>query len=227
MSIRYRKVSGGMYNDAKVLTLSKDAFFLWKSFLAGPCTTNIPGVLIGSKTVFLEATEKWISEPEFDAGLAEIVGQKMAIADFQCRLMYLPNALKHQGERPNINQIKAWCNTWRDMRNCPLKWHIYHRLLRFIRQMDATSKSPLKHSYQLAFSEACEAPEFARNENYTDPFESLYPCGFQDSRNPTAKVSRTQEQEQEQEQEETSASAGFSCEPKISGIAGVIEGGKS
>lgn len=227
MSVRYRKVSGGMYNDSKVLAMDKNAVFLWQAFLTGPYTTNIPGVLVGSKTVFLEATEKWLTEQEFDTALAQIAGQKMAVADFQCRLVYLPNAQKHQGERLNLNQIKAWVNTWREMRDCPLKWHIYHKLFRFIRQMDATSKKPSEHAYELAFLGACEAPKYVTEENYSDPFESLYSYSYQPSRNPTAKDSRTQEQEQEQEQEETAARAGSSRVARSSGIAGCINGGKS
>jgi len=202
MTMRYRQVTGGMLNDAKVRGFSIQALTVWTAFLVGPQTTSLPGVLTGRKEPHMLAVSDWLSEHEFDVAIAQIVGQKMAITDWKAGLIFLPNATKHCPV-PSQKTIKGWSSTWRDIRDCELKWHVFHHLMRYCRANDARSKVPKARVAESAFVEACEVPAAVVSPSYFDPYRetlkaaSNQPLGVFEA--PSGKVFDVQEQEQEQE----------------------------
>lgn len=118
---RYRKVEMQMHSDAKVMGLSRpkpSGYSLWCELLIGPQTGLIPGVQCIGRAAFAEQLG-WEVE-DFTACFNEIASQGMATADWKARLIWLPNAIKHN-EPANPKQVAAWHEAWSLVPNCPLK----------------------------------------------------------------------------------------------------------
>lgn len=105
---RYRKIEVRTWTDEKFRALSPmcpSAQSLWFYLLTGPHTGPIPGLFRAGRAAMAEDLG-WALD-DFDRVFEELVDAGMARADFRARLVWLPNAVRHNlPENPNI--VKAW-----------------------------------------------------------------------------------------------------------------------
>ncbi|MBK3333527.1 hypothetical protein [Burkholderia pseudomallei] len=98
---------------------------LWLYLLTGPHiaqTHTVPGVYLVSRAALAEALHWDIAD--FDAAFSPISRRKMAVADWDHQILWLPNALKRHMPRSPHN-ILAWRAGWDLIPECALKRRIY------------------------------------------------------------------------------------------------------
>lgn len=175
---RYRKIEVRTWSDEKFRTLSPmqpSGQGLWFFLLTGPHTGPIPGLFRAGRAAMAEELG-WTPEA-FDEAFREVSEQGMAKADFVARLMWLPNAIKHnKPESPNV--VKSWAPEFDLLPECPLKLEALEAIKSFVCAMGP--------GFSSAFAGAFESPGKP----------SRKPSG-----KASAKAMPNQEQEQEQEQE--------------------------
>ena len=179
---RYRKVEVRIWSDEKFRALSPVqpsgqglCFFL----LTGPHTGPIPGLFRAGRAAMAEELG-WPLEA-FDEAFREVSEQGMAKADFAARLMWLPNAIKHnKPESPNV--VKSWSAEFDLLPECPLKLEALEAIKTFV--------CSLGPGFSSAFAGAFEAHGKPSGKASGKP-----------SGKPSGKTMPNQEQEQEQEQE--------------------------
>lgn len=105
---RYRKIEVRTWSDEKFRSLSAIApsgQALWFFMLTGPHTGPIPGLFRAGRAAMAEELD-WDVEA-FDKAFGEVFQQGMAKADFKAKLVWLPNAIKHnKPESPNV--VRGW-----------------------------------------------------------------------------------------------------------------------
>ncbi len=125
---RFRMVEVRIWSDAKFRSLTPIppcGQGLWLHLLTCQQTSIIPGVIIAGKLTICD-TLKWSPE-QFDIPFQELYENGMANADFDARLIWLPNALKYN-KPPNENVIIGWKNMWSEVPECELKNTIWTAL---------------------------------------------------------------------------------------------------
>jgi len=129
---RYRKIDTRMWGDVKFRELSSpapSAKYLWIFLLTGPHTTNLPGLFRAGEMSLAEELG-WPVET-FRERFAELSGAGLAKADWNARVVWIPNAVKYN--RPdNPNVVKSWRDSWDEVPECPLKSEAYERLKGFM-----------------------------------------------------------------------------------------------
>jgi len=116
---------------------------------------------------------------DFDKAFQEVFQQGMVKADFDSRVVWIPNAIKHnRPESPNV--VISWGKEIDLIPECALKDEAIMMLFNHIELIDSESDKPEKRSYSTAF-------EKAFGKATAKPFKKPMP---------------NQEQEQEQEQEQ-------------------------
>lgn len=124
----YRKVSTATWTDRKVLNLtplqpSGQALFLM--LMVGPQSTHIPGVQPVGRLAFSEMLG-WEAEA-FDEAFTEVYREGLAKADWKARLIFVPNAIKHNlPQSPNV--VKSWGAMWARVPECDLKTEVWKAL---------------------------------------------------------------------------------------------------
>ena len=114
---RYRKVEPIIWLDEKFRNLSEKEKYLFLFLLTAPQTGPIPGLFRAGRATL--ADELGWEASEFDKAFKELEKQGMARADFSARLVWLPNALKHNNpESPN--DVKAWASAYEQLPECGL-----------------------------------------------------------------------------------------------------------
>lgn len=175
---RYRKIEVRTWSDEKFRALSPmppSGQGLWFFLLTGPHTGPIPGLFRAGRAAMAEELG-WSAEA-FDEAFREVSDQGMAKADFVARLVWLPNAIKHnKPESPNV--VKSWAPEFDLLPECPLKLEALEAIKAFV--------CALGPGFSGAFAGAFESPGKASGK----------PSG-----KPSSKTMPNQEQEQEQEQE--------------------------
>lgn len=147
---------------------------LWFFLLTGPHTGPIPGLFRAGRAAMAEELD-WPLEA-FDEAFGEAFQEGMAKADFKARLVFLPNAIKHnRPESPNV--VRGWRSELSLLPECDLKNEAIAHLMAELENMG--------EPYARALSEAL-------GERERKP--SAKP-----SANPSAKAMPNQEQEQEQD----------------------------
>ncbi|CAJ7031507.1 Replication protein 15 [Burkholderia pseudomallei] len=145
-----------MWADEKFVKLSRfqpSGQALWVYLLTGPHTLQtrmVPGVYVIGRAAIAEALH-WSLE-EFDACFREIFGRKMAEADWDRQILWLPNVLKRHLPRSPDN-VRAWRVGWDLIPDCALKRKI-HRAIKpiiarnehFARAFDEALK-PVPHGF--------------------------------------------------------------------------------
>jgi hypothetical protein len=118
---RYRKIEVRTWSDEKFRELSKIppcAQGLWFFLLTGPHTGPIPGLFRAGRAAMAEELG-WKLEA-FDEAFAEISAMGMVKADFDARLVWLPNAIKHnKPESPNV--VRSWRHELDLLPECEMK----------------------------------------------------------------------------------------------------------
>lgn len=176
---RYRKVEVKTWVDNKFRQLSPmppSGRGLWLFLMTGPFTGPIPGLFRAGRAAMAEELE-WNIEA-FDEAFQEVSSQGMAKADFKERLVWLPNALKHnKPESPNV--VRSWRDEIELLPECDLKNEAIANIRNHLMALGT--------AYLQAFD------EILTDEN--KPSAKAY-------RKASPKTTPNQEQEQEQEQEE-------------------------
>lgn len=110
-----------MWGDAKFRSLSApkpNARDLWIFLLTGPHNTAVPGLFALGEAAMAEAMGWPLAATK--ACLAEILGKGMMKMDQGTRLVWLPNALRHNApENPNV--VQGWKLPWSELPECGLK----------------------------------------------------------------------------------------------------------
>lgn len=171
VSGRYRKVEVRTWGDEKFRALSPMppcGQGLWLFLITGPHTGPIPGLFRAGRAAMAEELD-WEIEA-FDKAFQEAFQQGMVKADFKARVMWVPNAIKHnKPESPNV--VKSWAAEFDLIPECDLKREAFEAL--------KASIHALGESFGKAFDETFGKP-------------SAKPS-------PKAMPNQEQEQEQEQD----------------------------
>lgn len=118
---RYRKVEVRTWGDEKFRSLSAlppCGQGLWLFLITGPHTGPIPGLFRAGRAAMAEELD-WELEA-FDKAFQEVFQQGMVKADFKARVMWVPNAIKHnRPESPNV--VKSWAAEFDLIPECDLK----------------------------------------------------------------------------------------------------------
>jgi hypothetical protein len=179
---RYRKVEVKTYGDEKFRRLSPIppcGQGLWLYLITGPHTISIPGLFRAGRAALAEELG-WPQEA-FDKAFAEVFEQGMAKADWSNRVVWIPNAVKHnKPASPNV--ITSWAAELELIPECDLKTEAMQGI--------AEALLSLNPAFSEAFAELHE-PSKPRHKPSAKP-----------SSKPSHKPSPNQEQEQEQEQKQ-------------------------
>jgi len=117
-----------MWCDEKFRSLSMiqpSGQALWLYLLTGPQTGIMPGLFRAGRAGMAEELE-WSVE-QFDERFHELFEKGMAKADFKARIVWLPNAIKHNPPA-NPNIVKSWKKEFDLLPECPLKLEAYEAL---------------------------------------------------------------------------------------------------
>jgi len=130
---RYRKIDSRIWGDEKFRTLSKpkpNAQSLWLYLLTGPHTNGCPGLFnVGPMSV--SESLGW-SLKAFHKAFQEVFDKGMVKADFEARVILIPNAIKYDPpENPNV--LKKWAKDYDEIPECELKTEYYEILKAFIK----------------------------------------------------------------------------------------------
>lgn len=180
-----------MWGDSKFRALSAlppCGQGLWLYLLTNVNTSPIPGLFRAGRAAIAE--ELGWSLEAFDKAFQEAFNQGMVKADFISRVVWIPNAIKHnRPESPNV--VISWGKEIVLIPECTLKDEAIATLYDHMQLIDSESDKPEKRSYSTAF-------EKAFGKALGKPFGKSIP---------------NQEQEQEQEQEEDSSGHGSATAP--------------
>ncbi len=187
---RYRKIEVQMWGDSKFRALSAlppCGQGLWLYLLTNVNTGPIPGLFRAGRAAISE--ELGWSIEDFDKAFQEVFKQGMVKADFISRVVWIPNAIKHnRPESPNV--VISWGKEIELIPECSLKDEAIMALYNHVQLIDSESDKPEKRSYSTAFEKA---------------FRKALPKPFE---KPSEKTMPNQEQEQEQEQDKDSSGHG-------------------
>jgi hypothetical protein len=147
---RYRKIEVRMWGDEKFRALSPVPACgqgLWFFLLTGPHTLSIPGLSTVGRAAMAEQL-KW-SEEAFDKAFGEALAQGMVKADWEARVVWVPNGIKHnKPESPNV--VLSWGDQFDLIPECALKREAYEAI--------KTSVYALGEAYEKAFDKAFKKP---------------------------------------------------------------------
>ncbi|WP_437279323.1 hypothetical protein WME90_01845 [Sorangium sp. So ce375] len=115
---RYRIVWVSLWGDEKFRRLQDDGKLLWLYLLTGPVVTTLPGLFAAGRAQLAEAL-RWSVE-RFDDAFAELERARMATADWDAQVVFLPNAIKHNAP-PNPNTVLSYRAYWDEIPECALK----------------------------------------------------------------------------------------------------------
>lgn len=125
---RYRKVEVRTWGDAKFRALTPIppcGQGLWLFLITGPHTGPIPGLFRAGRAAMAEELG-WEMEA-FDKAFLEAFEQGMVEADFKARVMWIPQAIKHnKPESPNV--VKSWATEFDLIPECDLKWKAFEAM---------------------------------------------------------------------------------------------------
>lgn len=154
---RYRKVEVRTWSDKKFRALTPIppcGRGLWLFLMTGPHTGPIPGLFRAGRAALAEELG-WDIE-DFDKAFSEVLAQGMAEADFEARLVWLPNAIKHnQPQSPNV--VRSWYAEFDLLPECELKTRAVNALKAYI--------SGLDKGFIKAFEEAMGTPSTKTSPN--------------------------------------------------------------
>lgn len=131
----YRRVEVRTWGDEKFNRLSRippSGQSLWLFLLTGPHTGSLPGLFRAGRLSMSEDLE-WLPE-RFDESFEELSREGMAKADWKARVVWIPNAIKHNPPA-NPNVVKSWKQQFDLIPECPLKLEAWETLSKAVRPM--------------------------------------------------------------------------------------------
>lgn len=118
---RYSRVSRRMWNDERFRGLSQpkpSGGWLFMRLLTGPELSCIPGLFQAWQSGLADAL-RWPVK-DLKRCWKEIADKKLAFADWDAGLVWLPNGI-HHNEPPNPNVVLSWRTAWTELPECQLK----------------------------------------------------------------------------------------------------------
>jgi len=148
---RYRKIEVKMWGDTKFRGFDDPTKLLWCYLLSGPETTQVPGLVLIGEYGLCEALG-WDLKP-FRNRFGTLSKHRMAVADWPSRIIFLPNAVKHNAPH-NANIVKGWASAISELPESPLVGFIVESILSQLILLDENYAS--KEKYSDLFSRCCE-----------------------------------------------------------------------
>ncbi len=121
----FRRIDAKIWGDATFQQLSPllpSGQALWLYLLTGPHHVGVPGLYHVGRAALAEALSWDIAD--FDAAFAEIEDNGLALADWERRVVFIPNAIRY--EKPNNARVVAgWMRAADAVPECKLRdrWH--------------------------------------------------------------------------------------------------------
>jgi len=182
----YRKVYTRMSSDEKYCRLTRPqpcGMSLWHEMLFGEQTDIVPGLFKISEEAF--AAQLHWSLKGFRKAFDELLQEGMVKADWQARLVWVPNALKYNLPF-NPNVVKSWGVAWEKLPDCELKAEAFLRIRQEIEVM--AEHLPKGEAFLEAFDLTCRKPfakslpkPFAKDSPKDLPKDSGTPSGNQET----------------------------------------------
>ncbi len=118
---RYRKASIKRWQEPEFRKLSTQpsAKLLLLFLEQGPHTTPLPGVFSAGPAALAESLG-W-KPAELVRVFGELQAAGFARADWEAPLVWLPDSMRDFNAPDNRNVFKAWCTTFNELPDCPLK----------------------------------------------------------------------------------------------------------
>lgn len=164
----YRKVCVRVHGDDKYRKLTPvlpSGQSLWLWLLVTDESTAMPGLMKLGKAGAAE--ELGWSVAAFAKHFAELEAQGMALADWDARVIWLPNALKHNlPDNPSI--VKGWDYSFDMIPECPLKHRAWVKLLAELEQVAGSWKGQTLETYVSWFRDWFPEPGGARQQTLPD-----------------------------------------------------------
>jgi hypothetical protein len=189
---RYRKIETKIWSDKKfkqLSTLQPCGQGLWLFLLTAPQTGPVPGLFHAGRASLAE--ELGWNKDDFDKAFSELENQGLVKADFNAKLVWLPNAIKYNlPESPNV--IKSWANELEQLPECDLLFEAIETIRTSIKNIgeDVIGKALPKASPKPLPKSLGKPSPKPLGKPSPKPSGKALP-----------KASPNQEQEQEQEQE--------------------------
>ena len=146
---RFSKIDRRVWSDDKFRRLSSpepNAKFLWLFLLTNPYVGVIPGVYSAGEAMLAEMLG-WRLEG-FREAFEELFREGLVKADFEARLLWVPNAV-HYNHPENPNVVKGWQCAWDELPECELKREAWEGL---------RASLSSREEWLEAFREACPEP---------------------------------------------------------------------
>jgi hypothetical protein len=152
--LRYRQIATSLWGDEKFRSLSKpqaNAQSLWIYILSGPRTTSVPGLM---KFSVGEASEDFGWElDQTKKAMEELAEHNMIKYDQPARLLFVPNALRHNP--PSSSKvIIGWRDHWAELPQCELKRQAQCAFTDYFEARDSSCESTEPISWKQTFVDA-------------------------------------------------------------------------
>ena len=149
---RYRRIEVRMWGDQKFRNLDSATQLLWCYLLSGPETTHLPGVLTIGEMGLAEAMG-WDLRLTRQC-LTSLVDSGMVLVDKFARLIFLPNAPRHNPPFSGKN-VKGWASAIHDLPESTLTATITSVITEALGEIDANPEDGAKPTtYKALFKKA-------------------------------------------------------------------------
>jgi hypothetical protein len=151
---KFSKIDRRMHGDEKFRRLSRpgpNAQSLWQFLLTGQHNTNVPGVFVLGEAAMAEHFD-WPLE-DTKRCFAEILDLGMARYDRATRLVWLPNALRHN-QPESANVVVSWRAVLPELPECALR----EELVAHLRAAMAERGPGYAEAFRVAMGEAPPKP---------------------------------------------------------------------
>lgn len=174
MSGRYRNVSVAMWDSPDYLALSApqpNGRTCWEHLMTARHTTSIPGLFSAGKAQLAEHLG-WDVQ-DYEDCFSEIESKGMAVADWKARVVWLPNAIRHNPPAsPNV--ITGWRKAWDEIPPCELRNRALRGIWAFLESWDVPKASVFREAFAKAFAKAILE---AFPEGFPKAFGEAFPEG--------------------------------------------------
>lgn len=147
---KYRKVNPARWNDPRFRSLSRpepNGQTLYWFLRTGPQTGIVPG-LYEARAGGLADHLGW-ERADFDRAFSEIEGQKLAAADWEAGVVWVPDAIEDDTPQSK-NAATAWGKALAELPECPLKDESFRYVLGFVEGIRQGFAQALREAFEQA-----------------------------------------------------------------------------